>query len=193
VDNGSGLGGLQTPRIGSPEPRSFSSGPVYTFPPEGPITQQELPNFLMAGPRIHPSRLQHMTTGDTASHGRGRSAYVSPPTIEDAEGIAHSQSISPTSSLITTTTQSIQQQKDQGLSGVFVTDQPLPLAFRVMPGPLQKVAEMTVTVSNPFTTLPWLTRSSEWEEGSLFRFIELPSWSFRRSASDSPPTKRMFD
>jgi hypothetical protein len=49
--------------------------------------------------------------------------------------------------VVTTTTQANQQGNKQGSSGVFVKGQPLPLALHVLAGPMQKVAEMTITVS----------------------------------------------
>ena len=57
------------------------------------------------------------------------------------------QLIPPTESVITITTQAIQHGNDQGSSGIFVRGQPLPLAFHVLAGLMQKVAEMTITVS----------------------------------------------
>jgi hypothetical protein len=66
---------------------------------------------------------------------------------DDASSIAHTRSVSPTASVITTTTQPNQQGNNQESTGVFVKGQPLPLAFHVLAGPMQKVAEMTITVS----------------------------------------------
>ena len=57
------------------------------------------------------------------------------------------QSIPPTASVIITTTQANQHGNDQRSSDISVKGQPLPLAFHVLVGPMQKVAEMTVTVS----------------------------------------------
>jgi hypothetical protein len=116
------------------------------MPFEGLIDSQ-LPNFKMTGPRIHPSRLQQMNTGNSESYHRNQ--FIQGPTIraDDASSIAHTRSISPTASVITTTTQAIQHGNHQESTGVFVKGQPLPLAFHVLAGPMQKVAEMTIIVS----------------------------------------------
>lgn len=60
--------------------------------------------------------------------------------------------------------------------GIFTQGLPLPLAFHVLSGPMQKVAEMTITVS-PMILAPnnRLTGFSEWEEASSFHSIELLS------------------
>jgi hypothetical protein len=116
------------------------------MPSEGPIDTQ-LPSFMMAGPRIHPSRLQQMDTGTGESYGPNQSMYVPTIRVNDTASIALTRSISPTASVVTTTTQANQLVQTQGLSGVFVKGQPLPLAFHVLAGSMQKVAEMTITVS----------------------------------------------
>jgi hypothetical protein len=102
---------------------------------------------MMTGPRIHPSRLQQMKTGTGESYGRNGSIYGPTIRADDASSVAHTRSISPTASVITTTTQANQPGNSQGSGGVFVRGQPLPLAFHVLAGPMQKVAEMTITVS----------------------------------------------
>jgi hypothetical protein len=116
------------------------------MPSEGPVNTQ-FPSFMMAGPRIHPSRLQQMNTGTDESYWRNQSMYGPTIRADDTASFAHARSISPTASVVTTTTQANQHEKVQGSSGVFVKDQPLPLAFHVLGGPMQKVAELTVTVS----------------------------------------------
>jgi hypothetical protein len=88
-----------------------------------------------------------MNNGSGASHGRETPTHGPTIKADDASSIAHTRSISPTASLVTTTTQANQHEKNQESSGVFVRGQPLPLAFHVLAGPMQKVAEMTITVS----------------------------------------------
>lgn len=116
------------------------------MPFEGLIDSQ-LPNFKMTGPRIHPSRLQQMNTGNSESSRLNQSMYGPVMRADDSSNIVHTRSISPTASVITTTTQAIQQENNQESTGVFVKGQPLPLAFHVLAGPMQKVAEMTIAVS----------------------------------------------
>jgi hypothetical protein len=116
------------------------------MPFEGLVSSQ-LPSFKMTGPRIHPSRLQQMNTGNSESSRLNQSMYGPVMRADDASSIAHTPSISPTGSVITTTTQAINYGNSQGSSGVFVKGQPLPLAFHVLAGPMQKVAEMTIAVS----------------------------------------------
>ena len=118
------------------------------MPTKGPVFRQ-LPDFMMTGPRIHPSRLQQMTTGsgNGGSYGRIIPMYASTIRPDDASSVAHTPSISPTASVITTTTQPDQQGNHQGSKYVFVKGEPLPLALHILAGPMQKVAEMTITVS----------------------------------------------
>jgi hypothetical protein len=88
-----------------------------------------------------------MNTGNGESYGQITSMYDLTVKADDASSIAHTRSISPTASVVTTATQANQHGKNQDSSGVFVRGQPLPLAFHVLAGPMQKVAEMTITVS----------------------------------------------
>jgi hypothetical protein len=123
------------------------------MPFQEPVSSQ-LPDFMMTGPRIHPSRLQQMNTGNGETYGRIPPMYGSTVKADDASSIAHTRSVSPTVSVITTTTQANQQGNNQGSKGVFVKGQPLPLAFHALAGPMQKVAEMTITVSiSPCTVI----------------------------------------
>jgi hypothetical protein len=146
MDNGPGLAGRQPQQTGQSVIRPDYSRPTYDMPFEGLIDSQ-LPNFSMTGPRIHPSRLQQMNTGNSELHPRNQ--LIHGPTIraDDASSIAHTRSISPMASVITTATQAIRHGNHQESTGVFVKSQPLPLAFHVLAGPMQKVAEMTITVS----------------------------------------------
>lgn len=102
----------------------------------------------MAGPRIHPSRLQQMATGNGESYGRNHSWYGSMAKTDDGMSIAQTRSISPAASVVTTTAHTVQQIHNGRSVGIFVRGQALPLAFHVLAGPMQKVAEMTVTVRN---------------------------------------------
>jgi hypothetical protein len=116
------------------------------MPFQEPVSSQ-LPDFMMTGPRIHPSRLQQKNTGNSESSRLNQSMYGPVMRADDASNIVHTRSISPTASVITTTTQAIQHGNHQESTGVFVKGQPLPLAFNILAGPMQKVAEMTITVS----------------------------------------------
>ena len=117
------------------------------------LVDSQLPSFKMTGPRIHPSRLQQMNTGNSESYRRNQSIYGPPIRTDDPPSIAHTRSIFPTASVITTTTHAIQHGNHQESTGVFVKGQPLPLAFHVLAGPMQKVAEMTITVSTILRSL----------------------------------------
>jgi hypothetical protein len=146
VDNGPRLAGLQPHQTGQSAVKPNYSRPTYDTPFEGLIDSQ-IPSFKMTGPRIHPSRLQQMKTGNSESYGRDAPTYRPTIKADDASGIAYTRSISPTASVVTTPTQPNQQGNIQGPCGVFVKGSPLPLASHVLAEPMQKVAEMTVTVS----------------------------------------------
>jgi hypothetical protein len=149
--------------------------PTQTMPFEGSISNQE-PDFTMTGPRIHPSRLQQMTTGNHNAYERNN-YYASSVRNDDAISNANAQSISPPDSIVTTRTHSGAQRSKHitpDSSGIFTKGLPIPLAFHVLAGPMQKVAEMTITVS-PFSfhcTGLKLMGISEWEEVSWSHSIE---------------------
>jgi hypothetical protein len=153
------------------------------MPFEGSISNQ-VPDFNMTEPRIHPSRLQQTNTGNDNAYGRNN-YYASSVRNDDAISIAKSQSISPPGSIVTTRTQSAAQRLQQIAPesiGIFTKGLPLPLAFHVLAGPMQKVAVMTITVS-PFrliTPVFKLMGISEWEEVSWSRSIEPRISSFPR-------------
>jgi len=105
------------------------------MPFENPVKVQ-LPDFMMTGPRIHPSRLQQVNTGNGGSYGQNTPTYESSIKANDTLSTAHTRSLSPTASVITTTTQAHPNGQNQGSSGVFARCQPLPLAFHVLAGPM---------------------------------------------------------
>lgn len=142
---------LRKQQTGPPTTRPFTPWSVHRMSSEGPIVRQELPDFNMAGPRIHPSRLQQMSTGNGETHSRDYSMNGSAPRSDDAGTIGYTRTNSPAIS-VATATQVSRQITERTPSGVFVRGQLLPLVFHVLAGPLQKVAEMTIAVSVPSTS-----------------------------------------
>lgn len=146
VDNGPGLYGLQKQQTGPPAIRPYFSKLAYDKPSEN-IVDNQVPDFMLSGPRIHPSRLRQMNTGTGESYSGRNSIYGPTAKSGVASSIAGTRPTSPATSVGSNATQGDQHGVTQPMIGVLVKGLPLPLSFHVLAGSMQKVAEITITVS----------------------------------------------
>ena len=140
---------MQKTQFGPPSNRPRSPWSTQGLPSDGPISNQ-MPSFAMPKRRMDFSEYREMDISLDESHDRIKAARSSSIRADDSISIADTRSISPPASILTNKSHDNKhssQQINQSPNGIFARGQPLPLAFHVMSGSMQKLAEMTITVS----------------------------------------------